>query len=176
MLKQFHDIIEKAHLWEKEVELKRNDFLKVKGSRDTNIYYVIEGSLRIFVEDEYEEHTIRFGYQDNFIAALDSFIKDEPSEFYIQALKKTKVKVISKKKFIQFIDSDIALMKMWQALMGELIYQQLEREKDLLTFSPRDRYDRVLKRSPRLFQEIPSKYIASYLRMSPETLSRFKKD
>jgi CRP-like cAMP-binding protein len=176
MLQQFHDIIEEAHLWENEVELKRNDFLKVKGSRDSNIYYVIEGSLRIFMEDEYEEHTIRFGYQDNFITALDSFIKDEPSEFYIQALKKTKVKVISKACFIELMESDMALMKMWQTFMGELIYQQLEREKDLLTFSPRDRYERVLKRSPRLFQEIPSKYIASYLRMSPETLSRFKKD
>jgi CRP-like cAMP-binding protein len=176
MLQQFHDIIEEAHLWENEIDLKRNDFLKVKGSRDSNIYYVLEGSLRIFIEDEYEEHTIRFGYQNNFITALDSFIKDQPSEFYIQALKKTRVKSISKEAFMNLIESDAKLMKAWHQLLGELVYQQLEREKDVLTFSPRDRDERVLKRSPQLFQEIPSKYIASYLRMSPETLSRFKKD
>ena len=59
--------------------------------------------------------------------------------------------------------------------MEQLILQQLEREKDILTSSPIERYKRVLKRSPQLFQEIPNKYIADYLRMTPETLSRIKK-
>jgi len=53
--------------------------------------------------------------------------------------------------------------------------QQMERERDLLTSSPMERYLRVKDRSPQLFQEIPNKYIASYLRMTPETLSRLKK-
>ena len=63
----------------------------------------------------------------------------------------------------------------WQALLEELILQLLEREKDLLTSSPAERYSRLLKRSPQLFQEISNRHIANYLRMSPETLSRLKK-
>jgi len=63
----------------------------------------------------------------------------------------------------------------WQRILEQLIYQQFEREIDLLTASPVERYKRVLARSPQLFQEIPGKYIASYLRMTPETLSRIKK-
>ncbi len=51
----------------------------------------------------------------------------------------------------------------------------MEREQDLLINSPEERYRRVLKRSPQLFQEVPHKYIAAYLRMPPETLSRVKK-
>ena len=51
----------------------------------------------------------------------------------------------------------------------------LERETDLLIKSPQVRYEKVLKRSPQLFQEIPLTYIASYLRMTPETLSRLRK-
>ena len=47
--------------------------------------------------------------------------------------------------------------------------------KDILINSPMDRFQRVFKRSPQLFQEIPNKHIASYLRMTPETLSRLKK-
>jgi hypothetical protein len=50
--------------------------------------------------------------------------------------------------------------------------QQMEREIDLLTTSPAERIARVRERSPQLFQEVPLKYIASYLRMTPETLSR----
>ena len=64
---------------------------------------------------------------------------------------------------------------MWTKILEDLILQQMEREVDILTTSPKERYLRVLKRSPQLFQEIPNKYIANYLRMSAETFSRLKK-
>lgn len=63
----------------------------------------------------------------------------------------------------------------WMKILENLLLQQIEREIDILTNSPKERYLRVLKRSPLLFQEIPHKHIANYLRMSPETLSRLKK-
>lgn len=167
--------INAANLWAKELQLKRGEYLKVMGSTDTNLYYVVSGSLRIFFEDEYEERIIRLAYRGNLIGALDSFISEKPSELYIQTLKKTQLKVISKTAYLDFIHSNSENLLLWQKTMIQLIYEQLEREKDILTHSSRKRYERVLKRSPQLFQEIPHKYIASYLRMSPETLSRIKK-
>jgi CRP-like cAMP-binding protein len=167
--------IESQHLWENELFLKRNEYLKVKGSIDTNLYFITSGTLRIYVVEEQEEHIIRFGYKDNFIAALDSFISEKPSDLYIQALKKTELKVIKKTTFMNFVESSEENIKVWLAMLGELIFQQMERERDILTTSPVERYKRVLARSPQLFQEIPNKYIASYLRMTPETLSRVKK-
>lgn len=167
--------IERENLWDKEFDLGRNEYLKVKGSIDTNLYFIASGSLRIFVVDEQEEHTIRFGYQNNFIASLDSFITEEPSDFYIQALKKTSIKMLKKSSFKKLISSKEELQNIWTKILEQLILQQLEREKDILSSSPLERYNRVLKRSPQLFQEIPSKYIAEYLRMTPETLSRMKK-
>ena len=165
----------KLNIWGKNIQLKRNEYLKVKGSIDTNLYYVLNGTLRIFIEDEFEEHTIRLGYKDSFIAALDSFISDAPSPFYIQAIKKCELQVASKTAFMKFIESDPEHMSLWLQITGQLIYQGIEREIDILTHSPLERYKRVLARSPQLFQEIPGKYIASYLRMTPETLSRVKK-
>jgi len=156
-------------------ELKRNEFLKTSGTIDTNIYFVEEGSVRIFIEDEDEERIIRFGYQGNIIVSLDSFLSCKPSEFYIQAIKASTVKVASKKDFYEFINSNSKNLKLWNSILEDLVLQQIEREKDLLYSSPKIRYERVLKRSPKLFQEIPNKYIANYLRMSPETLSRLKK-
>tara|TARA_R110000850_G_scaffold39143_5_gene101827 strand:+ start:539 stop:1078 length:540 start_codon:yes stop_codon:yes gene_type:complete len=158
-----------------ERELKRNEYLKVKGTTDTNLYLVKSGCLRVFMEDEFEEHTIRFGYQGNFIAALDSYISEKPSPFYIQAIRQTELSVITKQDFDRLIQSNPEYLKVWQQILGLLIYQQLEREVDILTYSPAERYRRVLERSPQLFQEVPAKYIASYLRMTPETLSRLKK-
>ena len=167
--------IEENQLWKNQLSLDRNEFLKVSGSIDTNLYFVKNGSLRIFVIEEYEEHTIRFGYKNSFLVSLDSFISEKPSEYYIQAIKKSTLSVIEKKVLKNLIESSSELQENWNEILERLILQQLERERDILTSSPFKRYQRVLERSPQLFQEIPSKYIASYLRMTPETLSRIKK-
>lgn len=174
-LQIFANEISSQGLWRKDIDLKRNEYLKVKGSVDLNIYYIQEGCLRIFVRDENEEHCIRFGYKDEFIASLDSFVSGEPSELYIQAIRQTKLKCIRKEVFMKMIKASPDLFELWYKMVEGLIFQQMERERDLLTASPSERYNRVLKRSPHLFQEVPHKYIASYLRMTPETLSRIKK-
>lgn len=175
LITQLYNKIESADLWEDYPALSRNEHLKVRGSIDTKLYFVKSGSLRVYVVDEFEEHTIRFGYQGSFITALDSFITGQPSDFYIQALKKTELKMITKTAYTSFMQSDPENLLLWHKILEQLVYQQMERERDILTSSPVERYKRVLKRSPQLFQEIPHKYIASYLRMTPETLSRIKK-
>ena len=158
----------------KTITLDRNEFLKVKGSVDTNVYYVERGSLRVFVMDDYEEQTIRFGYKENLIVSLDSFLTGKPSDLFIQAIKKTVVKVVTKQQFDHFLEIETN-RNLWTKILENLVLQQMEREIDILTNSPKERYERVLKRSPQLFQEIPNRHIANYLRMSAETLSRLKK-
>lgn len=161
-------------LSEKTILVDRNEFIKVKGSIDTNVYFIESGSVRIFVLDDFEEQIIRFGYAGNLIAALDSFLTGKPSNFYIQAIKKTTVKVITKSQLNYFLSNEIN-KDLWTKILEDLVVQQMEREIDILTSSPKERYQRVLGRSPQLFQEIPLRHIANYLRMSPETLSRLRK-
>ncbi len=168
------ELFKEHHSFEKSIILERNQYLKVGGSIDTNIYFIENGSLKIFLLDETEERIIRFGYKNNLIVSIDSFLNNKPSELYIQAIKKTEVQVITKKKFSEFINSSYERMKLWLTILEDLVLQQIEREKDLLINSPKERYERVLKRNPQLFQEIPNKHIANYLRMSAETLSRLK--
>ncbi len=163
-----------VELSDKTINIDRNEFLKVKGSIDTNVYYIESGSLRIFVLDDYEEQTIRFGYKENLIVSLDSFLTEKPSDLFIQAIKKTVVKVITKKQIDEFLKKENN-QNLWAKILKDLVIQQMEREIDILTNSPKERYLRVLKRSPQLFQEIPHRHIANYLRMSAETLSRLKK-
>ncbi|WP_202702702.1 Crp/Fnr family transcriptional regulator [Flavobacterium sp. UGB4466] len=161
-------------LSEKTITLNRNEFLKVRGSIDDNIYLVESGSLRLFVLDDDDEQVIRFGYQQNLIVSLDSFLTGKPSDLCIQAIKKTVLKVITKKQIDQFLKIEVN-KNLWITILENLVVQQMEREIDILTNSPKERYQRVLRRSPQLFQEVPNKHIANYLRMTPETLSRLKK-
>jgi CRP-like cAMP-binding protein len=156
----------------KTLSLQRNELLKSAGSIDTNIYFIETGSLRIFRCEGETEQNIRFGYQNNLLVSLDSFLSGKPSELWIQALKKSTVRVIGQQSFRAFLNNNNAA---WIAILEDLVLQQMEREADLLTQSPQERYRRVRDRSPQLFQEIPHRHIANYLRMSPETLSRLKK-
>ncbi len=165
---------ELVELSEKTVILDRNAFLNNKGNIDTNIYYIESGSVRIFVVDNDVEQIVRFGYKGNLIVSIDSFLTGKPTNFFIQAIKKTIVKVITKQHLELFLKSE-ANKSLWIPVLENLILQQMEREIDILTNSPKERYLRVLKRSPQLFQEIPHRHIANYLRMSAETLSRLKK-
>ncbi|MGN7783197.1 Crp/Fnr family transcriptional regulator [Niabella sp. 22666] len=162
-------------LFEKTIMLERGDFLKKAGSTDTHIYYIEEGTVYAYIVDGEEERIVRFGYKGNIIVSLDSFLTESPSEFYIQAIKKCRVKIVTKNSFTRFIAQNEKGAALWTKMLENLVIQQIEREKDLLIQSPRERYERVLKRSPQLFQEVANKYIAAYLRMSPETLSRLKK-
>ena len=156
------------------VELDRNDFLLQAGQVEQNIYFVESGLIRVFLLTEFEEHTIRFGYQGSFINSIASFLKDRPSEFYVQAVRKSVVWVVGKADWERLLEQDAAWREWYTKLMEEVVCQQVEREIDLLTHSPAARLKRVMERSPQLFQEVPAKYIASYLRMSPETLSRIR--
>ncbi|GAA4469440.1 Crp/Fnr family transcriptional regulator [Nemorincola caseinilytica] len=145
-----------------------------EGEVEKNVYYVVSGAVRVFLLSEHEELTIRFGYEGSIINSLSSFIKGTPSEFYIETIRKTTLRIIDREHFLRIAHSGTESLKQYTALLELLVTQQIEREIDLLTVSPSERLQRVLARSPHLFQQIPLKYIASYLRMTPETLSRVR--
>ena len=159
----------------KSVVYKRGEFLEQAGEAASTIYFIESGSLKIYLQNDDSEQIIRFGYENDLVVSLDSFLSNEKSDFTIQTIKESKIRRISKADFFEVIYSEEKYLKLWIAILENLVQQQMDREKDLLIDSPLERYNRVLKRSPKLFQEIPHKYIANYLRMSPETLSRLKK-
>lgn len=152
----------------------RGEFLIREGEIEKNLYFIESGAVRVFYLTEFEEMTIRLGYKGSFINSLSSFINGTPSEFYIDAIRKTDIRVISKQDLLNIANESTESLKQYVALLESLITQQIEREVDLLITSPAERLNRVLQRSPNLFKEIPLKYIASYLRMKPETLSRIR--
>lgn len=159
----------------KLIQLRKGELLIKEGHIEQHLYFVKEGAIRAFYQSEKEEYTIRFGYQGNIINSLASYISQSPSELCLEALKKTEVLALKKSQIEELIYSNHENTIAYLHLIEHLVVQQIERETDLLIESPSARIERVLKRSPNLFQHIPLKHIASYLRMTPETLSRIRK-
>lgn len=174
-LKRMNSMEALLTLIEKRKTLQRGELLKKEGSLDTHVYYIEEGSLKIYFMDGIHEQIIRFGYRTNLVVALDSFLEDKPSPLIIEAMKKVTIGIIPKQRIMEFFEEGKEQQQLWINILQSLVMQQLDREMDILTTSPEERYRRVLQRSPQLFQEVPNRYIANYLRMSAETLSRLKK-
>lgn len=154
---------------------ERNEFLCRLGQVEKNLYLLKSGAIRAFYFDGEAEQSIRFGYENSVINSMKSFFNQSPSEIQLQTLRKTEVLVLPRQDYMAFIESSREAMQSHIQVMNSLTLSMMERETDLLIKSPKLRYQRVLARSPQLFQEIPLKYIASYLRMTPETLSRLRK-
>lgn len=152
----------------------KGEFLIKAGETERSLYLIESGAVRVYYVSEFDEHIIRLGYKGSFINSLSSFIREEPSEFYIDAIRKTTVKIISKVDLVRIVHQNEQSLSQYIQLMETLVTQQIDREIDLLITSPAERLSRVLQRSPNVFQEVPLKYIASYLRMTPETLSRIR--
>lgn len=158
--------------WEQKQEFNRLQCIKSVHTCNSNMYYIHSGCVRAGFEEDEKSYTVRFGYSGSFIAALKSYFTEQPCNYFIQALRKTTVTSISKVYFEKLLANNSELQAHWICLLQATIMGQLEREEDLLSNSPDLRLHRLLQRSPQVFQEVPHKYIADYLRMSPETLSR----
>lgn len=82
---------------------------------------------------------------------------------------------LPRKVFFDWLETHPAAQKQYSRFPEGLLVGEINRELNLLINSPKERLERLLARSSQVFQEIPAKYIASYLRMAPETLSRLMK-
>ncbi|NME67050.1 Crp/Fnr family transcriptional regulator [Flammeovirga aprica] len=173
----FHALVHSNENISELKKLSRGDLLIRVGEIEKHMYIILEGAVRVtyFEEGNKEEHTIRFGYKNSILASIPSFFDGSPSLFTIECIRSSTVKKIHKTHFFEIIASDPAYQKEYDLYLQNFFKQQIKREIDLLTTSPVKRFERVIKRSPQLFQHIPMKYIASYLRMQPETLSRIMK-
>jgi CRP-like cAMP-binding protein len=115
-----------------------------------------------------------FGYKNTFLLDLQSIFSEMNAGFNVSAIKACKLIGIKKDTFYNALENNPTIARYWQKCLEGMLLRDMEREIDLMTKAPETRYQRLLDRYPDLFQNIPHKYIASYLRMTPETLSRLK--
>ncbi|RYD52982.1 MAG: Crp/Fnr family transcriptional regulator [Sphingobacteriales bacterium] len=145
------------------------------GETETKLYWIQDGAVQAIYETGGAPQVIRLAYRGSIINALPSFLSGTPSGFALQTLRKTQLHAISGSALKERFLNTPERLDAYRALLEQTIVQQNERELDLLQPDPLVRYQRVYNRSPQLFEEIPLRYIASYLRMTPETLSRIRK-
>lgn len=161
--------------WQKSRRLKAREVLLDSGQVAKELYFISSGCVRMLVIDqEGQENNIGFGYQHSLITSFQSFIESQPSQLVIEAINDTEVASINKTALSKLLDGYPEISRWYQSLLEKTLAGHIQRQIELLTYSPRERYEIFLQRSGHLINNIPLKHIASYLMMTPETLSRIR--
>ncbi len=168
-------IVSLLELWHKSKKLKAREILLNFNQQDSYLYFVSSGCLRLFVVDnQHNEVNIGFGFENTFITSFQSFIQEKPSLLSIEAISESVILAIHKQDLKLLINENKEISEWYQSLLEITLSGHIQRQTELLTLSPQEKYEVFIKRSGHLINSIPLKHIASYLMMSPETLSRVR--
>ncbi len=141
-----------------------------------HLYFVIKGCLRsYFVDDKGVEHIYQIRMDNQWISDLESFFSQDPSNYYIEALEDTQLLRISKDGLDRLYKQIPALERYFRILFQKAYVNALKRLNSTMWEPAVDRYNEMLKEHPDMFQRVPLVYIASYLGITPESLSRIRK-
>ncbi len=157
-------------------KVKKHEFLLNEGEIAKNTFFTVRGCLRMYtVDNKGKEHIMQFAPENWWLGDMESSSKNIPSVYFIDALE----------------DSDLLVMDIvnWEKSMKEipqlaLLFQRLMQNRQTATqkriifsmsASAEERYLDFMKTYPSLAQRIPQHMIASYLGITPESLSRIRK-
>jgi CRP-like cAMP-binding protein len=160
------------HLEAKSIKKKTN-ILKA-GSISKELYFIISGCMRLFYVKEGKDISAYFFTENMFAGAYDSYISQQPSRHAIEALEDCQVLTISYKGlqqlFVEFPKMNEFIRKV---LEGRFIALHQVFTSQILD-SPEERYLNLLKERPDLLKRIPQHQIATFLGITPVSLSRIR--
>lgn len=165
-------------LFSKNIEEKKypkKSLLTEAGSIEKYLSFIDKGIVRLYIPGETDDLTFGFAFESNFISAYDSFLTQTPCSYSIEALADTTVWQISYDN-LQRIYEISREGNFMGRLAGESLYlQKSRREISFLKDSAEDLYVQLFTQCPKLVKFIPLKYIASYIGITPQALSRIRK-
>lgn len=145
-----------------------------EGKVADKLYLVRKGCLRLFFYSEGKDITFQFFFEGNFVASFDSLYKRTPSLFYLESIEPAELTAIRREDFYNLIDNDSSLRQLYEEKLIDRfhVYQQLFLSR--IKNTPQQRYEELLKEYPDIIQRVPQHYIASYLGITPVSLSRIR--
>lgn len=156
------------------MRFSRGEKIVDQGDVCDSIYYVDRGMVREYYFKNHKEVTEYIAVDGNIFMCIESLFREEPSQLIAESLETSYVYALPKKRLEEVALHNVNIQILYRKILEEsLIISQ--RRADLLRFeSAKDRYRKFCKLNPKMIMKAPLVYIASYLQMTPETLSRVR--
>ena len=153
---------------------KKGEIVLHEGVVSNTCFLVIQGSLRQFRLIDGVEKTSSFFFEEDPIISYPGYLKNEPSEYCVQCLEDILISGTKEQEMIMRQTNPLLEYLAHHIMVND--FKKAENYISLLNnFSPEERYQLAFKNNPKLFRRVSLVYIASYLGVTPESLSRIRK-
>ncbi|MBL4586515.1 MAG: Crp/Fnr family transcriptional regulator [Flavobacteriales bacterium] len=154
---------------------KKNEIIQEQGKLSIKAAFILRGSVRYYyVDEDGSERTVHFGFEGQPTVIFDSFQNQIVSNFSIQCMESTHILWTSRSDFFGFIER----FPRYQLILHKILSEWLEKRNNHVKFlnisAASERYRVMMKDRPKIIKRVPLKYIASYLNITQETLSRIR--
>jgi len=157
--------------------VKRKQKLLKAGEVSKDYFFVVSGCFRLFgVDDKGFEHNIQFAAENDWIADLGSFYSQKPSQLNIEALELSEVLRIQQQNLYELFETYPKLNRIFKVMIEHKYIELQNRVLQNFSSTAEERYLAFLEQYPHLKNRLPNTQIASYLGITPEFLSKIRKD
>ena len=163
-----------AQHWEL-VSHPKNTLLTKPGQVEQYIYFVEDGVQRGYHLVDGEEICVAFSFDHSYSGVVDSFITQTPAKYYLETISDSVLLRLSHHNLQELFQRHHTVERWGRLIAEDILVGKANREVAILSYTAEERYRRLMTQSPRCIQLIPQKYLASYLRMTPETFSRLRR-
>lgn len=157
-----------------ERKIEPRTVLLREGEIANYLHFIKQGCLRMWFNKDGKDITFQFFFEKQAVASIDSLLTKQPSIFTIESIEPTTIISVRKSDFEELFSVYPELKKEFQLMTFRRFrnYTQLflSRIKD----TPKERYDDLIKKNPEIIKRIPQHYIASFLGVTPVSLSRIR--
>ena len=156
------------------MKFAKNEYILREGEICNNIYWIVKGLVRQFYFKNDKELTEYRATENSIVMCIESLFREQPTKLQIKALEPSILIAMPKADLEAVAMKSVNIQILYRKILEEsLILSQ--HHADMLRFeSAQDRYQKLVKNQPQLVLRAPLVYIASYLQMTPETLSRVR--
>ena len=156
------------------MKFAKGEIILKEGDVCEHIYYVERGLTRQFYFKNGKELTEHIGVEHSIVMCIESLFKEKPTYLQLEALEPTLVYAMPKHRLEEVALHNVNIQILYRKILEEsLIISQVH--ADMLRFeTAQDRYLKLCKQSPQVVLRAPLVYVASYLQLTPETLSRVR--
>ena len=155
-------------------EVKKNTLYLKEGEVSKYIGYVYQGMLRLFYYKNKKDLTEHFACEGTNFFSIESFFRQQPTHLMIEALENSVVYGLPHDELLELAAEHYEIEVMYRTLIENSLILSQQKADTLRFESANERYRRLLREHPEIIQRAPLSHIASYLLMTPETLSRVR--
>ena len=156
------------------MKYRKGDMILSEGEQCMSIMYIEKGLVRQFYFKNGKEVTEHMANEGNIVMCIESLFKEEPTYLQVEALEPTVIYHLPKKRLEEVALHNVNIQILYRKILEESLIQSQIHAVLVRFETAENRYRRMLKLSPQVALRAPLLYIASYLQMTPETLSRVR--